>query len=302
LQHFYAGKLLDAAEVLSHRARPFHQLRLFAPYTFVDVCDGECEKTKNASYRNDMEARLVCHLVSYLHEHHPDVTGSGCESVGVVSPYNGQVKHIRVMLKSKLGADAVSSLDVHSVDGFQGREKEVIIFSCVRAGPGGLGFLKDTRRLNVAITRAKSLLVVLGARAHAAARPDMARHGRGRVGAGLSGRGARANRSLVQARVDTAVQAGRGRRSGRCDGGAARRAAQARCAGRRRGATARGRGRVQAEARAQVIDGLPLPCAKRPSSSPAPLLACVVCHRCIDRYQLYRMPHLTYRPDYHNNY
>lgn len=148
--------------MVGNRARTFHSLRLFAPYSFVDVADGVAARNASASFENEMEARLAVHIVAYLVQHHADVAGEGCESIGVVSPYNGQVKLIRGLLRAQLGADVVSRLDVHSVDGFQGREKEVVIFSCVRAGPGGIGFLKDARRLNVALTRAKSLLLVLG--------------------------------------------------------------------------------------------------------------------------------------------
>ena len=51
---------------------------------------------------------------------------------------------------------------VNTVDGFQGSERDIIIISCVRGGPGGIGFLQDRQRLNVALTRAKFSLVVVG--------------------------------------------------------------------------------------------------------------------------------------------
>ncbi|KAJ1618451.1 AAA domain-containing protein [Pavlovales sp. CCMP2436] len=125
ITHFYSGRLNDASEVLTNRARQFHSLRLFSPYSFVDVADGVAERTNAASWRNDSEARLIVAIVRYLATNHPEIVGEGCESVGVVSPYNGQVKHVRALLKEELGAAAVAKLTVNSVDGFQGREKEV---------------------------------------------------------------------------------------------------------------------------------------------------------------------------------
>eukprot|EP00966_Prymnesium_polylepis_P117375 2712583-Prymnesium_polylepis.2 len=85
--------------------------------------------------------------------------------VGIVTPYKAQE---RLLLNTLQGADdggdgAPSSAEVATIDSFQGREKEVIILSCVRANVWGhLGFLADRRRMNVALTRARRGLVVLG--------------------------------------------------------------------------------------------------------------------------------------------
>ena len=53
-------------------------------------------------------------------------------------------------------------IEVNTVDGYQGREKNIILISCVRTGKKGIGFLSDARRLNVALTRAKYAVFVLG--------------------------------------------------------------------------------------------------------------------------------------------
>ncbi len=74
------------------------------------------------------------------------------EHIGVISPYDDQVPLLTDMLKD-------TGVEVKTVDGFQGREKEVIIVSFVRSNPeGNLGFLEDLRRLNVSITRVKRKL------------------------------------------------------------------------------------------------------------------------------------------------
>lgn len=75
--------------------------------------------------------------------------------VGILSPYKKQVKMIKFAIKDN-GLDQINKefLEVETIDGFQGREKDIIIFSTVRSGRG-IGFLKDVRRMNVALTRAK---------------------------------------------------------------------------------------------------------------------------------------------------
>ena len=86
-----------------------------------------------------------------------------------------QVDLLRKLFKEYLGSDVNRELDINTVDGFQGREKDVIIFSCVRSSPNvkgkqadseayRIGFLQDKRRMNVGLTRARaSMLVVCNA-------------------------------------------------------------------------------------------------------------------------------------------
>ncbi len=88
--------------------------------------------------------------------------------VAVISPYDGQVQRLRHLLEEYLDA----GLEVDTVDGFQGREKEVVVVSLVRSNPDGdVGFLVDVRRMNVAITRARKKLVVIGDSATIASHP-----------------------------------------------------------------------------------------------------------------------------------
>ena len=79
--------------------------------------------------------------------------GIDAEDIGIISPYADQVKIIQEK----------TPVEVKTVDGFQGREKEIIIISTVRSNDyGNIGFLSDLRRLNVAITRAKRKLIIIG--------------------------------------------------------------------------------------------------------------------------------------------
>jgi superfamily I DNA and/or RNA helicase len=79
--------------------------------------------------------------------------------VAVISPYDAQVQRLRELLAPHLDR----GLEVDTVDGFQGREKEAVVVSLVRANDRGeVGFLADVRRMNVALTRARAKLVVVG--------------------------------------------------------------------------------------------------------------------------------------------
>jgi hypothetical protein len=85
--------------------------------------------------------------------------------IGIVTPYEGQRSYIVSFMQfnGSLKRDLYKDVEVASVDAFQGREKDYIILSCVRSNEHqGIGFLNDPRRLNVALTRAKYGLVILG--------------------------------------------------------------------------------------------------------------------------------------------
>ena len=122
----------------------------------------------STTYRNEAEAMRVVSLIklilSFDHKYNPD----DAKKIGVVTPYNGQVHLIKSLLANdadivSLAQSSSSTIEVNSVDGYQGRERDVIIFSAVRSNhQGNVGFLKDWRRLNVALTRAKSALLVVG--------------------------------------------------------------------------------------------------------------------------------------------
>jgi len=120
---------------------------------FVDTGNFRESQVKGSfSYRNEDEAKMVTHLVQCLIN-----AGLPQEAVGIISPYDGQ----KDLLKQWL--NEYSGIEVKTVDGFQGREKAVIILSFVRSNEQGkLGFLTDYRRLNVAITRARKKLIMFG--------------------------------------------------------------------------------------------------------------------------------------------
>ena len=104
---------------------------------------------------------MVCRKVGELL-----AAGVAPDRIGVIAPYAAQVRLLRERLAERPG------LEIDSVDGFQGREKEAIIISLVRSNARGeIGFLKDVRRMNVAMTRARRKLLVVGDSATLSADP-----------------------------------------------------------------------------------------------------------------------------------
>ena len=122
----------------------------------------------STTYQNEAEAVRVVSLIKDVLEFDHKYNPHDSKRIGVISPYNGQVHLIKSLLAKD--ADIISlvrstsaTIEVNSVDGYQGRERDVIIFSAVRSNhQGNIGFLSDWRRLNVALTRAKSALIVIG--------------------------------------------------------------------------------------------------------------------------------------------
>ncbi|CAI7833455.1 unnamed protein product [Closterium sp. NIES-53] len=158
---FYGGALRDAPQMAQNTARPWHAERVFGPLFFFDLHQSKDEQPPGGSWMNTDEAEFVMVLYRHLVALYPQLKESS--DVGVISPYKHQVKLLRDKFRELLGEGA-HRVDVNTVDGFQGREKDVIIFSCVRAGRGkgkSIGFLSDFRRMNVGITRARSSMLVV---------------------------------------------------------------------------------------------------------------------------------------------
>ena len=124
------------------------------PRTYIDTAGAsydEEQESDGSSRRNPAEGRLVLKKVGQLLE-----AGLPAADVAVIAPYAAQVRWLREHAPD-------SGLEIDTVDGFQGREKEAVVISLVRSNrEGEIGFLGDTRRMNVALTRARRKLIVVG--------------------------------------------------------------------------------------------------------------------------------------------
>ena len=162
-QWFYHNELQAAPEV-SHRGILDYDI----PITWVDTSELDCHEeylSDVAGRINKQEAELLLQqLESYILKIGQERIIEERIDFGLISPYKAQVQYIRNLVKKNSFFRPFRKLiTVNTVDGFQGQEKDVIFISLVRANEKGqIGFLNDLRRMNVAITRARMKLVILG--------------------------------------------------------------------------------------------------------------------------------------------
>jgi superfamily I DNA and/or RNA helicase len=157
-REFYNGTLLADESVASHTLADLPHVRASSyttsPVEFLDTAGrGYFEQLErnSESKANPAEAILVTQQVHALL-----AQGLKPSEIAVISPYAAQTRALRNLLP-------IDGLEIDSVDGFQGREKEAVILSLVRSNETGeIGFLAETRRTNVALTRAKRKLIVIG--------------------------------------------------------------------------------------------------------------------------------------------
>ncbi|XP_053334391.1 probable helicase senataxin isoform X2 [Clarias gariepinus] len=139
---------------------------LFEPYRVFDVVDGKESKDRD-SFSNMKEVKLVVLLFRLLWQTHAKLKKKEQIRVGIITPYNAQKLQIKQALEKETDNKDVKKyihVEVDTVDGFQGREIDCTIVSCVRASNenGSIGFVGNRQRMNVTITRAKSSLFILG--------------------------------------------------------------------------------------------------------------------------------------------
>lgn len=159
-KQFYDAELEDGEGMKELRTELWHSSGLFGPYRFFHV-QGRESQGGRTSLVNMMEIETAITLFQRLTTDFPEVDFDG--KVGIITPYKQQLTEMKKRFQRAYGERIIDTIDFNTTDAFQGRERDIIIFSCVRASPeGGIGFLSDIRRMNVGLTRAKSSLYVLG--------------------------------------------------------------------------------------------------------------------------------------------
>lgn len=147
---FYRSKLIADSSVSSGKIKKISSKHLSQKaIDFISHSFKERKAKDSNSYYNPKEKELVVEIVKELM--HSQIKA---DDIAIISPYKAQSEILRKALKE---------IEIDTVDSFQGREKEIVIISLVRSNSyGSIGFLKDFRRLNVSISRAKKKLILVG--------------------------------------------------------------------------------------------------------------------------------------------
>ncbi|XP_027341942.1 uncharacterized protein LOC113854861 isoform X2 [Abrus precatorius] len=170
--HFYDNKLLNGSQ-MSSKSAPFHQTRGLGPYVFYDIIDGREVHGKNSgvmSLCNEHEANAAVEVLRFFKKRYPSEFVGG--RIGIITPYKCQLSLLRSRFLNAFGPSSIADIEFNTVDGFQGREVDILLLSTVRAAhlsicdseinSKSIGFVADVRRMNVALTRARLSLWILG--------------------------------------------------------------------------------------------------------------------------------------------
>jgi superfamily I DNA and/or RNA helicase len=166
---FYNGELkADASVKDTLLSFDENEHLLHSALDFIDTAGcgyTEIVNPESLSIANPEEATLLIdHLKLMLQQFEKSNKNAKRISIGIISPYKEQVQHLMLRInEDEVLKNYLSQIAVKTVDGFQGQERDVIYISMVRSNDNmEIGFLNDTRRMNVALTRAKKKLVVIG--------------------------------------------------------------------------------------------------------------------------------------------
>ncbi|KAL5978010.1 hypothetical protein ACLOJK_037033 [Asimina triloba] len=170
--HFYGNKLMNG-DHMDCKSAPFHESMYLRPYLFFDVIDGLEHHGKNFgpfSLCNESESDAAVEVLKFFKKRYPAEFVGG--RIGVITPYRNQLSLLRSRFTDAFGPGTTADMEFNTVDGFQGREVDILIFSTARASDRNskasvinssiIGFVADVRRMNVALTRAKLSLWIVG--------------------------------------------------------------------------------------------------------------------------------------------
>ncbi|KAL4232544.1 hypothetical protein ACF0H5_007236 [Mactra antiquata] len=148
--YIYDGKIENEKHIIERRKMDL------SPYVLFDITEGREQFSQGSrSMCNILEAQFTVELCSFILSN----TTQPPRGIGVIAPYSKQKIEVQKMLHTK----RLDDVEVSTVDGFQGREKNIIVMTCVRANmTGSVGFVGKRNRMNVSLTRAKYAMYLVG--------------------------------------------------------------------------------------------------------------------------------------------
>lgn len=176
--YFYKNSLIDGPNIQRYN-QPFYKSGVFGPYVIYNIQEGR-ESRDDISFENSFEAQFIISLLIEFSKSYSNLNvffvlkkkkittlfffPTIQTSIGILTPYRAQRKRLEEEAKkAQFPSHFYKRIEFKTIDGSQGQEKDIIIFSCVRSSDHkSVGFLQDLRRLNVAITRAKYSNIIVG--------------------------------------------------------------------------------------------------------------------------------------------
>jgi serine/threonine protein kinase/DNA polymerase III delta prime subunit len=161
-QVFYEGKLQHATPPAQRQ----HKLRwLETPVVWYSTTklDNHAENPRGTSFSNSAEVEVIVWLLRRMEQSYLEMDEK--RNMAIITPYNEQIRLLREAIypADRTFIWVALNIEIASVDAFQGRDSHLVIYSAVRSNkPREIGFLKDRRRLNVALSRAQQLLIIVG--------------------------------------------------------------------------------------------------------------------------------------------
>ena len=157
-QYFYEGKLSAHPTNIDHKLFPEDQI-----IEFVDTAGTGFEETQDAETLSRFNKGEVDILLEHMYQLIVATPNFDRHSIGIVSPYKEQTRLIKRTIEEDAKLLEFNNIDVDTIDSFQGQERDIIYIVLVRSNvKGEIGFLSDYRRMNVAMTRARKKLIVIG--------------------------------------------------------------------------------------------------------------------------------------------
>ncbi|HTE27549.1 AAA domain-containing protein [Flavitalea sp.] len=158
---FYEDKLKADITVAGHLLFDEDQ-----PFQFIDTAGcGFDEKSAGTSVTNPEEANFMLrHLANFVTRLNDIYPGNSFPTIGVISPYKQQIEILKEQaLQIPILVEHLNNISVNTIDSFQGQERDIVYISMTRSNTENIiGFLSDIRRMNVAMTRARKKLVIVG--------------------------------------------------------------------------------------------------------------------------------------------